>query len=70
MGDAGHAPSTVSTEPPTLLILRLPEPSRRQPRASTTQSGGIAWEKLRQDGKVVQGASLDRACPAARTCRP
>ena len=44
---------------PPPLIRRLPEPSRRQPRASRTQSGGIAREKLRQGGR-----SRGQACTA------
>lgn len=50
---------------PPPLIIRLPEQSRRQPRASKTQSGGIAWDKPRQRGREVRGERARRLCRRA-----
>lgn len=52
------------------LIIRLPEQSRRQPRASKAQSGDIVWDKPRQ--RAVGGPGGQHAPRFSRglTCEP
>lgn len=59
----GHAQNTAARPPwarPPPLGPRLPKPSRRQPRASRAQSGGIARDERRERGAGGPG----RACAA------
>lgn len=49
---------------------RSPTPSRRQPRASRAQSGGIAPNTARERGRAVQGTREPRAFHGPRTWRP
>lgn len=52
------------------LIIRLPEQSRRQPRASKAQSGDIVWDKPRRRAVGGPGGQRAPASPAASPASP